>query len=211
MSPAEKPVILQRYLDYTRQAVEQEPRVQLVVWPETVVDLHFAEEIRHHPQMVEIAEELGLGILYGAKVRDGTGLYNAILLLNPDGEDQIYCKQRLVPFVEYFPLQGLLNRLVNLDFILGSYTPGEDINLFRYNGIPLAGVICFESYFGDYTRLFARKGARHLFILTNDVWFGKTNGRTSTPRCRHSCAETGMESSSCQQRNFDSFDYQGKS
>ena len=48
---------------------------------------------------------------------------------------------------------------------------GKKTTIFNLSGIPLAGVICFESYFGDYTRLFARDGARHLFILTNDVWF----------------------------------------
>ena len=212
LSQKGKQVILQRYLDYTRQALEREPQVELVVWPETVVDLHFDEEMMHHPQMMKIAEELGIAILYGARVKDVTGLYNAILLLNPDGTDQIYRKQRLVPFAEYFPMADLLNRLVNLDFILGSYTPGEETNLFRYNGIPLAGVICFESYFGDYTRLFARKGARHLFILTNDVWFGKTNGPEQHAQVAAiRAAETGMGVTQVANSGITiSFDYQGK-
>ncbi len=46
--------------------------------------------------------------------------------------------------------------------------------IFNVEGLPLAGVVCFESYFGDLTRLFAARGARHLFVLTNDGWFGGT-------------------------------------
>jgi len=66
--------------------------------------------------------------------------------------------------------------MLDLDIILGSYTPGEEITIFNYRGLPLAGVICFESYFGDYTRLFARRGGRHLFVATNDAWFGRSIG-----------------------------------
>ncbi|MEW5784703.1 MAG: apolipoprotein N-acyltransferase [Bacillota bacterium] len=168
--------ILRRYLDYTRQAVEEEPRVKMVIWPETVVDLFLVEKPAHRPQMEELARQLNVSILYGARVRDGGNLYNAVVLLNPAGEYQAYSKQRLVPFVEYFPLEALLNQLLDLDVILGSYTAGEEITIFDYFGIPLAGVICFESYFGDYIRLFAREGSKHLFILTNDAWFGDTHG-----------------------------------
>ena len=178
LSSSDKEKILQRYLELTRAAVEKEPRVELVLWPETVVTLRMKDgTFLHRREMARLAEELGVGILYGAQLYTEEALYNSMVLLSPGQDDtQVYHKQRLVPFVEYFPLESLLNKLLNLDITLGSYRAGEEITLFNHRGIPLAGVICFESYFGDYTRLFARRGGRHLFIATNDAWFGKTIG-----------------------------------
>ena len=73
-------------------------------------------------------------------------------------------------------------------------------------------MICFESYFGDYTRLFAREGGRHLFILTNDVWFGKTNGPDQHAQVAAiRAAETGMGVTQVANSGISiSFDYQGK-
>lgn len=176
LSPGGKKVILERYLELTRRAAEK-GESELAVWPETVVDLTFRSGVTHRPEMQSLAGETGLAVLYGARIRDGADLYNSILLLSPGDEaGPVYHKRRLVPFVEYFPLEEPLNRFLNLEIVLGSYTPGRDIVIFDLSGMPLAGVICFESYFGDYTRLFAARGCRHLFVLTNDAWFGKTIG-----------------------------------
>lgn len=173
-----KGIILKRYLALTREALEKEPRTELVLWPETVVTLRSGEEgPLQRWEMVSLAEELEIEILYGAQLYTQEGLYNAMILLAPgQREPQIYRKQRLVPFVESFPLEDLLNRWLDLDIIIGSYRAGDEYTLFDHQGIPLAGVICFESYFGDYTRHFARRGGQHLFIATNDAWFGETIG-----------------------------------
>ncbi|MGB4616543.1 MAG: apolipoprotein N-acyltransferase [Dethiobacteria bacterium] len=176
LSSSGKKVILRRYLDLTRQAVENKPETELVVWPETVVELNFRKDREHLPEMSSLAEELGISILYGARVRTDEALYNGIVLLVPGEEPQTYYKQRLVPFVEYFPWEEWLNRLLTLESKIGSYTPGPGPALFELKGIPLAGVVCYESYFGDYARHFGRAGSRHLFVLTNDAWFGTTIG-----------------------------------
>ena len=178
LSAGGKEAILQRYLHLTRAALEKEPRTQLVLWPETVLTLRMREDgSLHRRELVGLADEMGVGILYGAQVYTQENLYNAMILLTPGQHDaQIYSKQRLVPFVEYFPLEDLLNRWLDLGIILGSYSAGDECTLFHYRGTPLAGAICFESYFGDYTRRFARRGGQHLFIATNDVWFGETIG-----------------------------------
>lgn len=178
-SGTSKEIILQRYLALTRRAAAEEPRVELVVWPETVVDLSLRSDHNdlHRAEMRGLARELDISILYGARVRTDEDLFNSIVRLTPgDDELQIYHKRRLVPFVEYFPMEDLLNRLLDLDFLLGRYTAGEDIVVFDIYGRPVSGVVCFESYFGDYTRLFSQRGSGHLFVVTNDAWFGETIG-----------------------------------
>lgn len=177
LSEAGRQTILKRYLALSRQAVKQEPTIELIVWPETVVDVDFSKEPAHLAPMVELAEDLNVAILYGARLQKDEQLFNSIALIYP-GQEEIttYNKHRLVPFVEYFPMEHLLNQLLDLDLLLGRMTAGEEITIFMLSEIPLAGVICFESYFGDHTRLFAQKGSRHLFVPTNDVWFGNTIG-----------------------------------
>jgi apolipoprotein N-acyltransferase len=209
-----KELILQRHLELTRQAATAEPRVKLVVWPETVVDLYVhGQAAAHRPEMTALARELGVSILYGARLKAGDFLYNAVVLLTPGNDHfQAYYKRRLVPFVEYFPLEEALNKLLELDFILGSYTAGEEITIFDLAGTPISGVVCFESYFGDYTRLFARQGGRHLFVLTNDVWFGETIGLDQHAHVAAiRAAETGAGVTQVANSGITiSFDYRGR-
>ncbi|NMD42764.1 MAG: apolipoprotein N-acyltransferase, partial [Firmicutes bacterium] len=175
---SDRELILRRYLELTRAALEKEPGVELVLWPETVVTLVMKNgALLQRQQMIRLAGELGVDLLYGAQIYSGETPYNSIVFLSPQqGRTQVYHKQRLVPFVEYFPLEGQLNRWLDLDFKIGRYRAGDEYSLFSHRRGPLAGAICFESYFGDYTRRFARRGGRHLFIATNDVWFGESIG-----------------------------------
>ncbi|HHX87654.1 MAG TPA: apolipoprotein N-acyltransferase [Firmicutes bacterium] len=170
--------ILQRYLNLSRRAAAAQPKVSLIVWPETVVDLVGPEVPLHKPEMQRLARELQANFLYGARIFSNQKLYNSIVALPENGSGMtLYHKHRLVPFVEYFPAEQLLNAILDLDISIGGYTAGsKETTLFNLSGMPLAGVICFESYFGDYTRRFARDGARHLFVLTNDVWFKNSIG-----------------------------------
>jgi apolipoprotein N-acyltransferase len=172
-----KELIARRYLDQTQQALAINPEVDLVVWPETVVDLDFRQQIKHYQLLIAPEDNFKLPLLYGARTRCPEQLFNTILLYQP-GEKEIplYHKQRLVPFVEFFPAEQYLNRLLSLNMLLGSYSPGSELTIFELDAVRLAGVICFESYFGDHTRLLAKAGAEHLFVLTNDNWFGSSIG-----------------------------------
>ncbi len=173
----EKEQIGRRYLAQTRQAIEQNPDLELVVWPETIVDLDFRKQVRHFHLLTTPESAFELPLLYGARTRHPGQLYNSILLYEPEVKNiPLYHKQRLVPFVEFFPAEQYLNRILKLNMLLGSYSPGTELTVFKFDSVRLAGVICFESYFGDHTRLLARAGAEHLFVLTNDNWFGRTIG-----------------------------------
>jgi apolipoprotein N-acyltransferase len=167
--------ITELYLNLTRQAVQSD--TDLVIWPETVATLDFTSGQNHLTDLIKTADELDIGILYGARTRIDGIRYNSVAYYSEKAEGfPLYHKIRLVPFVEFFPAEKLLNQVLQLELLLGSLTPGKEITLFEIKNKPLAGVICFESYFGDHTRLFANKGAQHLFVLTNDAWFGRSIG-----------------------------------
>lgn len=210
---AGKEDILQDYLELTMEAASLSSGTELIVWPETVVDLSYTNSPEHRKAMSEAAVELEAAFLYGARVRTPDHLYNSIALLQPGKEEvPMYHKHRLVPFVEYFPYDKLLNQILQLDLLLGSYTAGEEITIFNLDGLPLAGVICFESYFGDHTRLFAAGNSRHLFILTNDAWFGDTIGLEQHAQVAAiRAAESGIGVTQAANSGITiSFDYRGR-
>jgi len=172
-----KEVIAARYLQQTNEALMEDPDIELVVWPETIVDLDFRNGPVHYAQLLNPGSVFDRPLLYGARTIRNDQLNNSILFYKP-GQNNIplYHKQRLVPFVEFFPAEQLLNNLLNLNLLLGRYTAGDQVTLFSLDQHLLAGIICFESYFGDHARLFAQAGAEHLFVLTNDNWFGSSIG-----------------------------------
>lgn len=205
--------ILDHYLDLTERAIQDNPEVELVVWPETVARLDFRIERTHPEEIIILGEEHGINLLYGARLQKSDHLYNAITLYSR-GQEQIpvYNKHRLVPFVEFFPAEQVLNRILQLDLLLGSYTPGEEITMFDMKGFPVAGVVCFESYFGDHMRLFAKEGALHQFVVTNDAWFGESIGLEQHAQVAAiRAAETGAGVTQVANSGITiSFDYRGR-
>ncbi len=169
--------VLKHHLELTEEALYNNPSTQIAVWPETIVSLNFDDDKSHIPDLKNVAENLDIAILYGARIRENNNLFNAITMYQPGQKSvPVYYKHHLVPFVEYFPLEHILNRLLNLELLLGRYKPGDQIKIFEIEQHKIAGVICFESYFGNHTRQFANSGAKHLFVLTNDAWFDKSIG-----------------------------------
>ncbi len=210
---ADRENILEHYLDMTRIAIEEEPATELVVWPETVARLDFRTNGSHPEKIEELGKEHGVDLLYGARLHKPGNLFNSITLFSAEQDEiPLYNKHRLVPFVEFFPAEQLLNRILQLDLLLGSYTPGEEITIFEINGLPVAGVVCFESYFGDHMRLFAEKGAWHQFIVTNDAWFGDSIGLDQHAQVAAiRAAETGGGVTQVANSGITiSFDYRGK-
>ncbi|NLZ28022.1 MAG: apolipoprotein N-acyltransferase [Firmicutes bacterium] len=168
---------LEHYENLSRDAAARYGNLDLIVWAETVLSTALAGGRDTLPEVRQLSEDLQTPIIYGAMVRKEDGLYNSMILLTPEREDlQSYSKKYLVPIVEYFPPNDLLNRWLNLRVVLGTYKRGKEINILNLDGLPLSGVICFESFFGSYTREFAARGAKHLFILTNDNWLKNSNG-----------------------------------
>ena len=96
--------------------------------------------------------------------------------------DQLYHKSKLVVGVEYMPYKAVLTPLTGeflLDF--GGTIATRGVQKYRTifensNGIKTAPVVCYESIYGAYTTEYVRNGAQFLSIVTNDAWWGNTQG-----------------------------------
>jgi apolipoprotein N-acyltransferase len=109
-------------------------------------------------------------------------LFNSALQIDTSMKVDIYHKSRLVSGVEFLPYPqvfGLIEDIVP-DFggLSGNHGTQDYREVFVHNkkdfkaGIP----VCYESVYGDCVAEFVEQGAEFLLIITNDGWWGDTQG-----------------------------------
>lgn len=165
-------VVFERHLTATATVAR---RVDMVVWPENVVDVDtalFAASAQAVAVAAE-AERIGAPILVGVTedTADGRSFLNAQDVVAPDGTvvDR-YVKVRRVPFGEYLPLRDLIEavqpsagRLVPRDAIAGRGPAVLDVP-----GVgEVAVVISWEVFFGGRARDGVGQGGALLVNPTN--------------------------------------------
>ncbi|MDT0686830.1 apolipoprotein N-acyltransferase [Autumnicola psychrophila] len=107
--------------------------------------------------------------------------YNSAFLIS-DGESQLYHKSKLVVGVENFPYQSFLKPIlgdvmIDLGGTVAMKTTQPEREVFQLdNGAFTAPIICYESVYGEYVTGYVQNGAEFLTIITNDAWWGDTQG-----------------------------------
>lgn len=107
--------------------------------------------------------------------------FNTAVALTRDSVVGYYHKSKLVPGPERMPypqyLKWLNDYTIDLGGISGSLgTQKERTVFFNAKGIGVAPVICYESVFGEFVTDYIKNGASLIFIITNDGWWGDTDG-----------------------------------
>ena len=110
-------------------------------------------------------------------------VFNSALQIDVSESFPIYHKSKLVPGVESFPYKKILQPILGnilLDFGGTIMNHGRQLesSIFTHpiEKISLAPVICYESVFGEYVGKCIVKGAQLIFIITNDGWWGNSEG-----------------------------------
>jgi apolipoprotein N-acyltransferase len=109
--------------------------------------------------------------------------YNSVVQIIPNQKVEVYHKGKLVPGVEIFPYINVLKPLLgdamlNLGGTVASLGIDKERKVFTnpYNNGKIAPIICYESIYGEFTGEYVKKGANFLGIMTNDSWWGVTQG-----------------------------------
>jgi apolipoprotein N-acyltransferase len=105
-------VVHLRHLDITR-TISTDDKVDLVVWPENVVDVADFAASREFAEIAGEARRLGVPVLVGVTEDAGPGRFtNKQVVVLPDGRiGDEYDKVRRVPFGEYIPMRGVLRAI----------------------------------------------------------------------------------------------------
>ena len=119
------------------------------------------------------------------QVSDGSFVesYNSAVQIIPNHKVEVYHKGKLVPGVEIFPYINVLkpilgDAMLNLGGATVSLGIDEERKVFSnpFNKGKLAPIICYESIYGEFVTDYVKKGANFLAIMTNDSWWGVTQG-----------------------------------
>lgn len=160
-------VVFERHLTATQTL---EGPVDLVVWPENVIDVASFAESRERAEVAAEAARLKAPIAVGITENDGPEHFvNAQVVVLPDGSlASRYDKIRRVPFGEYMPLRGLLHALgAPTDLVPRDARAGTGPPVLASPIGPLGVSISWEVFFGDLARDAVQHGAVVLLNPTN--------------------------------------------
>ncbi len=107
--------------------------------------------------------------------------FNTAIQIDTGKDIEIYQKSKLVPGVERMPYPQFFHLLEGLALDMGGMTgtlgtQKEREVFFNKDSVGIATAICYESVFGEYITRYINNGANLIFIITNDGWWGNTDG-----------------------------------
>lgn len=174
------------------------PKTDVVIWPENAIDSSLSlnntyfNRIKDSLAVWETDLITGTGYVeyYNENNKpavtrertDGThyNVFNSAFHFNQDQSQDIYKKGRLVPIVERFPYVGFFQSLDRFGWVdwgtISGYGLGTSPSNFSINGTLTPALICYDSVFPGWVREFVNEGADFLTIITNDGWWGDSNG-----------------------------------
>lgn len=178
-------------INLTNEAMELNPEIEFVVWPETAVTPSILYQYNHPTDKNRY--KLILNILNYINSKDAVFIignahlednrkqtldrFNSALVFESKKnvyppKPQIYSKQKLVPFTEEFPhnerFPKLYKKMLNGDTQM--WEKGTENTVFDYRGLKFSTPICFEDTFGFVCRNMVNNGSRCFINLSNDAW-----------------------------------------
>lgn len=166
---------MQVYGGLTRRAASAGARI--VVWPETAITDFPLEKAGLLGTLQALTRSQNIWLVAGTVSSPKRGfLYNVVMTLDPrGGVGDVYRKRILVPFAEFLPFESLFRGLPGFDKA-SSFHPGSGPHTLEVDGQRFGPLICFESAYSSYARANVLLGSSALLIVTDDAWFGPTNG-----------------------------------
>jgi len=151
------------------------------IWPEGIFTGYNFEQIKQYKFLFEKNFSDNHLILFGVNTlvegKTNNQIYNSLVVINNKFEIIFkYDKQKLVPFGEFLPFKSILSKLglKKITEGYGSFSSGNQTNVFLLNNLKLLPLICYEIIFPELSRNQIQKNL--IVNISEDAWFGKTSG-----------------------------------
>jgi apolipoprotein N-acyltransferase len=183
-----KAQVMDRYLRLSDRATGPQSNgvrdVTHLIWPEAAFPFFLTREpdaLAQIAALLKPSTELITGAVRPAPNASERNprAYNSVYVIDSDGSIRsIYDKVHLVPFGEYLPFQGVLERLglIQLTKVVGGFLSGDRRRAIDVAGAPkMLPLICYEAIFPGAA---VPRGERPGWMInvTNDGWFGISSG-----------------------------------
>lgn len=167
-------VVFERHLATSAEVPEG---VDLVLWPEDVVDLEMPlSESPEQEELADLARRLDTTLIVGVVEDEGIEHFrNASVVFDSDG-DVVgrYEKVHRVPFGEYVPLRSLLEPIAGDSLPTRDARTSDDVNVLETPFGDVGVVISWEVFFGDRARSGSRNGGVLMLNPTNGASYTGT-------------------------------------
>jgi apolipoprotein N-acyltransferase len=188
-NPSAKQKVMSHYLDLSDRSTGPQTTgvrdVTHLIWPESAFPFLLTREPDALAQIAALLPQgtvLITGAVRAPELPPGEKLsraFNSIYVIDHDGTVlSVYDKVHLVPFGEFLPMQGFLERLglMQLTKVPGGFIAGDRRRAMNVPSAPsMLPLICYEIIFpGEAVPAGERPG--WLLNLTNDGWFGLSSG-----------------------------------
>lgn len=160
-------------------AADTVTRPAFVLWPESATDIDPLIDTQARAQIDAAVADIGVPVVVGAVTavpdQPQHARNQAIAWMPLTGPGAVYTKRQLVPFGEYVPVRGLLERVtsrftqVPRDFVSGVDSPVIDVGAVR-----LGMLICYEVAFDDRVTDAVSAGASMLAVPSNNATYAGT-------------------------------------
>jgi apolipoprotein N-acyltransferase len=177
--PETRQQITDRYLELSARHADAD----LLLWPEAALTIHARDSEPFLERLGATLAQRNATLVLGlpdydidpANPRRAILRNTAIAIGAGEGR---YVKQRLVPFGEYVPLEGLIRGVIEFfDMPMSRARPGPagQAPLVVDGGVGMSMAICYEVAYGGLVRELSRD-AGLLATISNDTWFGDSIG-----------------------------------
>jgi apolipoprotein N-acyltransferase len=180
--------VMERYITLSDQASGSQSRgvhdATLLIWPESPFPFVLTHEPTALAQIAKLLSPSTILITGAVRVEETNKsgdprVFNTVYVIGSNGAIlDGYDKVHLVPFGEYLPFQGFLEKFgfQNLTKQVGGFSSGDRHHLITIPGAPPAlPLICYEVIFpGEEMPPDVRAG--WIVNVTNDAWFGYSTG-----------------------------------
>jgi apolipoprotein N-acyltransferase len=160
--------VFHNHVEETNKALEKNPDVDFIVWPENAVDV----DPFKNQEVKQQLDSYKVPLIIGAIVDNNGGTLNTSILWRKDSQD-VYAKQHLTPFGEYIPLRSFAEIVSPLVDQVDDFSPGDQSKVFTINAAKIAPVICYE-LIDDSIVEKAAKSSNIVAVQTNSATFGKS-------------------------------------
>lgn len=158
------------FLRHLDASAKVPPGMDLVLWPEDVVDTDFAvQDAREGAELEDLARTLDAPLVVGTvEGVDEEHFRNSSQALSAQGVwGDRFVKVQRVPFGEWVPFRSLIEKVAPDTLAKRDATVSHESGLLRTDAGPLATVISWEVFFGHRARAGVRAGGELLYNPTN--------------------------------------------